>query len=198
MDLNIISIIIDIILTIVTGFMAVATYKMAQSTNESVEEMKKTRVEANSAEVIMYFNVENNRMYLIVENIGNTVAKDISIEVEPELKDSHNKDYENLKEISFLPPNYQIKAFFDMRFNYLKKEDNPVKYKFSITFTNIYNDKIKREYISDLSYIKSVSYLTSESDSVEMSLTKIKDELKDTNKYLKNLINKILLLIKIR
>lgn len=185
MDLNIISIIIDIILTIVTGFMAVATYKMAQSTNESVEEMKKTRVEANSAEVIMYFNVENNRMYLIVENIGNTVAKDISIEVEPELKDSHNKDYENLKEISFLPPNYQIKAFFDMGFNYLKKKDNPVKYKFSITFTNIYNDKIKREYISDLSYIKSVSYLTSESDSVEMSLTKIKDELKDTNKYLK-------------
>lgn len=72
-----------------------------------------------------------------------------------------------------------------MGFNYLKKEDNPVKYKFSITFTNIYNDKIKREYISDLSYIKSVSYLTSESDSVEMSLTKIKDELKDTNKYLK-------------
>lgn len=105
--------------------------------------MKKTRVEANSAEVIMYFNVENNRMYLIVENIGNTVAKDISIEVEPKLKDSHNKDYEHLKEISFLPPNYQIKAFFDMGFNYLKKEDNPVKYKFIITFTNIYNDKIK-------------------------------------------------------
>lgn len=61
-------------------------------------------------------------MYLIVENIGNTVAKDISIEVEPELKDSHNKDYEHLKEISFLPPNYQIKAFFDMGFNYLKKK----------------------------------------------------------------------------
>lgn len=187
MDLNIISIIIDIILTIVTGFMAVATYKMAQSTNESVEEMKKTRVEANSAEVIMYFNVENNRMYLIVENIGNTVAKDISIEVEPELKDSHNKDYEHLKEISFLPPNYQIKAFFDMGFDYLKKEDNPVKYKFIISFTNIYNDIIKREYISDLSYIKSVSYLTSESDSVEMSLTKIKDEFKKTNNYLKKL-----------
>ena len=187
MDLNIISVIIDIILTIVTGFMAVATYKMAHSTNESVEEMKKTRVEANSAEVIMYFKVENNRMYLIVENIGNTVAKDISIEVEPELKDSHNKNYEPLKKISFLPPNYQIKAFFDMGFDYLKKEDNPVKYKFIITFTNIYNDKIRREYISDLSYIKSVSYLTSESDSVEMSLNKIKEELQNTNNYLKKL-----------
>lgn len=41
MDLNFISIILDIILTIVTGFMAFATYKMAQSTKESVEEMKK-------------------------------------------------------------------------------------------------------------------------------------------------------------
>lgn len=41
MDLNILSIIIDIILTIVTGFMAIATYKMALSTNESVKEMKK-------------------------------------------------------------------------------------------------------------------------------------------------------------
>ena len=174
MDLNIISVIIDIILTIVTGFMAVATYKMAHSTNESVEGMKKTRVETNSAEVIMYFNVENNRMYLIVENMGNTVAKDISIEVEPELKDSHNKNYEPLKKISFLPPNYQIKAFFDMGFDYLK-------------FTNIYNDKIRREYISDLSYIKSVSYLTSESDSVEMSLNKIKEELQNTNNYLKKL-----------
>ena len=37
MDLNFASIIIDIILTIVTGFMAIATYKMVQSTNESVE-----------------------------------------------------------------------------------------------------------------------------------------------------------------
>lgn len=183
----IISIILNIILTIVTGFMAVATYKMAQSTKESVEEMKKTRIEANSAEVVMYFNVEHDRMYLIVENIGNTVAKDIFIEVEPELKDSRNLKYEHLKEISFLPPNYQIKTFFDMGFHYLKQEDNPVKYKFIITFTNIYNAIIRREYISDLSYIKSVSYLTSESDSVEMSLTKIKEELQNTNEYLKKL-----------
>ena len=187
MDLNIISIIIDIILTIVIGFMAVATYKMAQSTTESVEEMKKTRVEANSAEVIMYFNVENNRMYLIVENIGNTVAKDISIEVEPELKDSHNKDYEHLKEISFLPPNYQIKAFFDMGLTVSAGSDFAVTPEpFPMRGIQLANE-IKREYISDLSYIKSVSYLTSESDSVEMSLTKIKEELKNTNNYLKKL-----------
>lgn len=133
----------------------------------------------------MYFNMENGRMYLIIENIGNTLAKDISIEVEPELKDSQNKNYEYLKEISVLPPNYQIKTFFDMAFKYLKQEDNPVKYKFIITFTNIYKDKIKREYISDLSYIKSVSHLTSESDTIEMSLTKIKEELQNTNDYLK-------------
>ena len=40
------------------------------------------------------------------------------------------------------------------------------------------NDKLKRIYINDLSYMNNLYYLKSESDSVEMSLTKIKKELK--------------------
>ena len=177
--LNFISIICNVIL-------ACLTYKMVCSTKESVEEMKKTRVESNSAEVIMYFVAEYGRIYLIVENTGNTVAKDVSIEFEPKLKDSHNNSYEFLKEFSFLPPNYKIKCFFDMGANYLN-EKNPIKYTFIITFTNIYNDKIKRKYINDLNHMKNLYYLGSESDSVEMSLTKIKKELKNTNDYLKKL-----------
>ena len=109
MDLNFISIIIDIFSTIFTAIMVYVTYKMASSTKESVKEMKKTRVESNSAEVIIYFNIEYDRIYLIIENIGNTVAKDVSIEFKPELKNSHNNSYEHLKEFSFLPPNYKIK-----------------------------------------------------------------------------------------
>lgn len=89
MDLDFTSIIIYIISTIVTGIMAFETYKMVCSTKESVEEMKKTRVESNSAEIIMYFTAEYGRIYLIIENVGKTVAKDVSIEFEPELKDSH-------------------------------------------------------------------------------------------------------------
>lgn len=56
-----------------------------------------------------------------------------------------------------------------------------------ITFTNIYNDKIKRKYINDLSYMNNLYYLKSESDSVEKSLTKIKEELQKTNSLLKKL-----------
>ena len=74
-----ISLIVDIFLTIVTAIMAYVTYKMAKSTKESVVEMKLTRVEANSAEVIAYIEVEAYRMYLVIENIGNTVAKDVKI-----------------------------------------------------------------------------------------------------------------------
>lgn len=62
-----ISILSNILLTIVTGIMAYATYKMANSTRESVNEMKLTREESNSAEVMMYFEVEALRMYLIIE-----------------------------------------------------------------------------------------------------------------------------------
>ena len=184
MDLNFISIIIYIISTIVTGIMAVETYIMVCSTKESVEEMKKTRVESNSAEIIMYFTAEYGRIYLIIENVGKTVAKDVSIKSEPELKNSCNNSYEYLKEFPFLPPNYKIKCFFDMGVNYLN-EKNPIKYTFIITFTNIYNDKIKRKYIHDLSYMNNLYYL--ESDSVKMSLTKIKKELKNINNYLKKL-----------
>lgn len=187
MNLEEISIVVTIASTIATVAMVYFTYKMANSTKESVEEMKKTRVEANSAEVIMYFDVQNERMYLIVENIGNTIAKDISIEIDPELKDSDNEKYEHLKEISFLPPNYQIKTFFDMKFHYFNEYGDLPKFRFTITFTNIYNNRIKREYISDLTYLKSVSYLMSESDSIEMSLTKINKEFKKTNSYLKKL-----------
>ena len=68
--------------------------------------------------------------------------------------------------------------------NYLHGK-NPIKYTFIITFTNIYNDKIKRKYIHDLSYMNNLYYL--ESDSVKMSLTKIKKELKNINNYLKKL-----------
>lgn len=43
MDTTMISILSNILLTIVTGIMAYATYKMANSTRESVNEMKLTR-----------------------------------------------------------------------------------------------------------------------------------------------------------
>lgn len=137
MSIEEISLIVDIFLTIFTAIMAYVTYKMAKSTKESVVEMKLTRVETNSAEVVSYFEVDAHRMYLVIENVGNTVAKNIKINMTSELKNSRGHGIDNLKEISYLPPNYKIKTFFDMTYSYHSKYKEYPQNKFSITYENI-------------------------------------------------------------
>lgn len=177
-----ISILVNISLTIVTAFMAYETYKMAKSTKTSVEEMHITRKEANSAEVIAYLKVESHRIYLIIENIGNTIAKNVKLSYEPELINSHGQTFENLKQICFLPPNYQIKTFFDMMKSYYGKYGVNPNVNVKVSFENIYGETIQREYNSDLDYLRDMNVLTSEMDSAEMSLHKIYKEIEKYNK----------------
>ena len=136
-----------------------------------------TRVETNSAEVVSYFEVDAHRMYLVIENVGNTVAKNIKINMTPELKNSRCHGIDNLKEISYLPPNYKIKTFFDMTNSYHSKYKEYPQNKFSITYENIYGELVEREYESNLDYLSNVNYLTSESETIEMSLYKIRKEI---------------------
>lgn len=175
---------VNIILTIVTGAMAYATFKMAKSTKQSVDEMKLAREEANSAEVIAYFEVDAHRMYFVIENVGKTIAENVKIEVNPELKDSKGRKYTNLKEISYLPPNYKIKTFFDMTHAHYTEFKKYLNVKFIITYNNIYSKTMKREYETDLDYLKDINYLHSESETIEMSLYKIRKEFHETNNKL--------------
>ena len=148
--------------------------------------MKLTREEANSAEVIVYFDVNAPRMYLIIENTGNTIANNVKIQSDPELKNSIGITYNDFYDIPFLPPKHKIKTFFDMTHNY-KNEDFP-KFIFQISYQNIYNETLTRRYVHDLNYLKSIGYLNSEMNTIEMSLSKIQKEFKKTNSILKNIL----------
>lgn len=167
--------------------MAIATVVMACYSKKSIDEMKLTRVETNSAEVIAYFQVEAHRIYLVIENVGNTVAKDVKIKFEPELKNSIDNEFNNLKEISYLPPNYKIKTFFDMMRNYHNAFQEHPHTKFIISYENIYGNILKREYESNLDYLYDLEHLTSESETIEMSLYKIRKEFHQTNRKLDNI-----------
>jgi len=157
--------------------MAIATVGMAYYSKKSIDEMKLTRVETNSAEVVSYFEVDAYRMYLVIENVGNTVAKNVKINMTPELKNSRGRGIDNLKEISYLPPNYKIKTFFDMTHSYRSKYKEYPQNKFIITYENIYGELVEREYESNLDYLSDVHFLTSESETIEMSLYKIRKEI---------------------
>lgn len=176
-----ISILVNIALTVVTAFMAYETYKMAKSTNTSVDEMKINRKETNSAEVMLYFKVEGHRIYLIIENFGNTSAKNVKITYVPELKNSKGYTYEKLNNIDFLPPHYQIKTFFDMVNQYYGKYDEDPNLDVKLSFENMYGETVERKYRLDLGYLKSVRQLNSEMNSAEMSLHNIYKELKKYN-----------------
>ena len=57
-------------------------------------------------------------MYIIIENIGSTIAKDIKITSNKPLKNSHGETFEDFKEIKSLPPKYDIKSYFDETYRY--------------------------------------------------------------------------------
>lgn len=84
----------------------------------------------------MYFEVEALRMYLIIENTGNTIANDVKIHSKPDSRDS---TYTDLYDIPFLPPHHKIKTF-DMTNSYNNKKFP--KGTFQISYKNIYNNTI--------------------------------------------------------
>ena len=61
---------------------------------------------------------------------------------------------------------------------------------FNISYQNIYNKTIKRTYNYDLNYLNSTGYLNSETDTVEMSLNKIRKELENINSNLNEISEK--------
>lgn len=166
--------------------LVIATVLMVNETRKSVNESIKSREESNSAEVIAYIKAEYHRMYIVIENVGPTIATNIKINTDKPLINSQGKTFKDLKEIESLPPNYPIKTYFDETYSYKEKfNDEFPDFKFEIEFTNIYGKVIPRKYNSDLGFLNSVGFLEDEMKSTEMSLYDINENLSQINNKLK-------------
>lgn len=162
--------------------LVIATVVMVYETRKSVNESIKSREENNSAEVIAYIKAEYHRLYIIIENIGPTMATDIKIKTDKTLKNSSDLIFNDFNEIKFLPPNYTIKSYFDETYSYKERFNNEFPdFKFVIEFKNIYGKTISRQYDSDLGFLNSVGFLEDEMKSVEMSLHDINENLLKIN-----------------
>ena len=160
MECNIISVIIDLILAIVTGLMAYYTYCMAESTRCSINEMEKSRIESNSADIVVYFHIVKDEIYFVIENTGNTVAKNVKITPDKELINSTGVNFKNFFEFKDFPPNYKISSYFDNPYGYKKKFDVYPKFKFNVKFETVYGVCENRNYSWNLDYVDSFGYLT--------------------------------------
>ena len=166
LGIQILTLIALIVYVIKTWHIASATKESARVSQNMLEEMKITRDQESAPYVVAYFDmpVKNWLIYLIVKNIGKTVAKNVKLEFEPKLKNSRGEDINNIpliKEgIGSIPPGYEIKTFFDTTINYLNNDEYPLNYVAKISYKSDIQDKIRNsEQTLDLSVYKGLSFI---------------------------------------
>lgn len=130
---QILSLIFLIVYVVKTWHMASATRKSAEAAEKTLREMKEMRDQETAPYVVVYF--ENARgtpfIYLIVKNIGKTVARDVKIDFSPPLKSSTQGanlgDMPMITEgIASLAPGQQLRTFFDSAISYFGRADLPL------------------------------------------------------------------------
>jgi len=143
MDIPTASIIMNIIMSVATAFMAIATMK-------SVKEMNLSRKETNRAYLVLYFKIVNSEIYLILKNFGSTAAHNIKIE--PTDEEKQNKDlhqYLNRK-IDIIAPDSEINIHLDQE-NY--NTELP-KLSLNLIYKDIYKETHSEKYDLDISYVE--------------------------------------------
>ena len=106
-----------------------------------LEEMKESRFQEIAPYVTVYFDVPYGKqwIYLVVKNSGKTIAKDVKLEFSPKLTNSDGltiNEIPLIKDgIALIPPEYEIKTFFDTGASYFKDEKFPLSYNVKIEYS---------------------------------------------------------------
>ncbi len=151
-----------------TWEMASATRKAAEATERSVAEMKEARDQQTRPYVIAYFTIKEGTglIYLVLKNIGQSVARNVRFSFDPPLKTSNETINQMLAKMSFvtegiqsMPPGYELKTFFDSTVSYLNNEELPQKYNVRISYYGgIRPEQRIDEYVLDISAFWGLSY----------------------------------------
>jgi len=136
-----------------------STWRMAFTSRDSVEEMKKMREQEFSPYVVAYFDVPYGKFEigLVVKNIGKTPAKNVKLKFDPPLINSFQG--EKINEVGFikdgikmLPPNYEVRTFIDSTFDYFnEKKELPLQYTVLIDWFDENGKAMNAEWMLDLS-----------------------------------------------
>lgn len=131
---------------------AVVAFIVWISTLFQIKEMRRATNEANRPYVVVYYDVRsNNVVNLIIENIGNSLAKNIIIETEPlfAIPEKRPLFETNLlkKPIPNMPPKYKISTFLGMYFDLRGKLENNEYCSFNVKVT--YSSSDNKTYVEE-------------------------------------------------
>ncbi len=165
--IQILSLIFLIAYVIKTWEMASATRKAAEATEKSVFEMRETRDQETTPYIIVYFDIppESNIIYLVVKNIGRTVATQIKLTFTPPLQTRDNRP--NINELNLIkngievmPPNHEIRTIVDSFSEYINNNELPLQYSARVSYYGGMDNKQRiLEQPLDLSAYKGISYI---------------------------------------
>jgi hypothetical protein len=149
-----------------------ATIKSMQISERNLAEMHDARIQENAPHVIIYIDTQPddiNLLYLIIKNIGKTVAKDITFEFNPTLMSGftnhlHEFDSPIIREgIKSLAPGQEVRRMLDAVTNYfgdvakLLESPLPLRYHVKVSYSGgMLDEKETSEQIIDLTMFKGV------------------------------------------
>jgi hypothetical protein len=145
------------------------TWQMASAATRSVKvsegvlkEMKESRAEEVAPYVVAYFDIPHGKpqIYLVVKNIGKSIARDVKLECQPQLRNEYGEEINEITlmkdGIASLPPGYEIRTLFGNANVYLDdKKEFPLTYKVKISYSGgLLPDTTSVEQVMDLSAFK--------------------------------------------
>ena len=156
-----------IIYVIKTWQIASASKKSTKVSEDILKEMKESRDQEVAPYVVAYFDIPYGKhwiLYLVVKNVGKSVAKNVKLEFEPPLRNSNEEKISEIplikKGIGSIPPGYEIRTFFDSAISYFNKSELPLTYKVKISYSGGLRSDIRSiEQIMDLYAFKGISFL---------------------------------------
>ncbi|MCW3988845.1 MAG: hypothetical protein NWE88_02080 [Candidatus Bathyarchaeota archaeon] len=143
-----------------------ATFVVALLTFRSIEEMKLSRIQENRPVMVLDFHVPfgSSIIMLILTNEGRSLAKDITISIEPELITSRGRNISQSrlfsKPIETFVAGKEIKQVFDGSIQYLGEGKNhPLEFEVRICYKDMENNEYEEKMILDLSMYKNIHYI---------------------------------------
>jgi hypothetical protein len=182
-----------------TWEMATATKDAAKVSERTLDELKSNRDQETAPYVIIYIDIpkSDKLMYLVIKNIGKSIAKNVKFQFSPQLTSSkelfENSSFLN-EGIASMPPGYELKTFFDISHNYFENElpfiyDVKIEYQGGISNKKrVSEQKIDLMAFYDLLYVseKNMDHLVGELEKISDSHKKTSDNIYEIRKIIKH------------
>ncbi len=197
---QILTLIALVIYVVKTWHIASATKVAAGVSALSLQEMKEARDQEIAPYVVVYFDMPRGEhfIYLVVKNIGRSIARDVKLQFSPRLIGISQEDFTNLPMIrdgiASMPPNHEIRTLVDSTVAFFnEKSDRPLTYQVNVSFYGGLKDTQRlSEHVLDLTAYKGLSWitrrglheLTNEVEKISRNTERIGKELSELNEYL--------------